>query len=193
MSEGNAVGRFEFALSWMTGKDKNIENAKEWLEKALDVVDGDDIVEKQDMINKLWFKLDSSSGLTENERNELSSIFATFIAERDVKTSALEDSELVKNFFAHLELARKGDATNQFELAILYYKGLDGVLEDNKLAVYWFKKAAQQRFAEAQFFMGECYRRGDGVDENIEIAKEWYKKAAEQGNQRAENKLEELA
>lgn len=79
MSEGNATGRFEFALSWMTGKDKNIENAKEWLEKALDVVDGDNIAERQDMINKLWLKLDSSSGLTEDERNELSSIFATFI------------------------------------------------------------------------------------------------------------------
>ena len=193
MSEGNAVGRFEFALSWMTGKDKNIENAKEWLEKALDVVDGEDIVEKQDMINKLWLKLDSSSGLLEDERNELSSIFATFIAERDVKTSALEDSELAKNFFAHLELARKGDSEKQLDLGKLYYYGLEGVLEDKKLAVYWYQKSANQGNEFAQYRLGECYRLGHGVDKDVDAAKEWYQRAASQGLKVAIEKLEELA
>ena len=193
MSEGNAVGRFEFALSWMTGKDKNIENAKEWLEKALDVVDGDDIAEKQDAINRLWAKLDSYSGLTDDERNVLSSVFGAFVSNRDMKSSALEDAGLLKNFITLLELARKGDSTKQVALARLYYLGREGVIEDNKLAVYWFLKAAIQESMVAQYYMGECYRRGDGVDEDIETAKKWYRKAAEQGDADAKEKLEELA
>lgn len=193
MSEGNAVGRFEFAMSWMTGKDKNIENAQEWINKALDVVEGDNIAEKQENIEVLWKKLDSYSGINDDDRFELWRAFAAFVFCRDMKSSAQEDIETVKNFCALLESARKGDPKNQFELAMLYYKGMDGVIEDNRLAVYWFEKAAKQGFAEAQFFMGECYRRGDGVEEDIEEAKEWYQKAADQGNERAKDKLEELS
>jgi TPR repeat protein len=193
MSEGNAVGRFEFAMSWMTGKDKNIENAKEWLEKALDVVDGDDIAEKQDAINRLWAKLDSYSGLTDDERNVLSSVFGAFVSNRDMKSSALENMEKVKDFLLILDSARKGDVKNQTELASMYCFALDGVIKDYKLAFYWFKKSAEQGDKEAQFRVGECYQKGNGVEEDIEEAKKWYQKAASQGLKVAKDQLEELS
>ena len=108
-----------------------------------------------------------------------------------MKTSALEDSELVKNFFAHLELARKGDPEKQLDLGKLYYYGLEGVLEDKKLAVYWYQKSANQGNEFAQHRLGECYRLGDGVDEDVEIAQKWYYKSAMQGYSTAQYRLGE--
>ena len=97
----------------------------------------------------------------------------------------------MKNFFAHLELARKGDPEKQLDLGKLYYYGLEGVLEDKKLAVYWYQKSANQGNEFAQHRLGECYRLGDGVDEDVEIAQKWYYKSAMQGYSTAQYRLGE--
>ena len=50
-------------------------------------------------------------------------------------------------------IAVGGDAEAQFLLGFMYAKGR-GVLEDDKEAVKWFRKAAEQGHAEAQFNLG---------------------------------------
>jgi len=52
------------------------------------------------------------------------------------------------------EKAEKGDAPAQFELAYRYGKGL-GVNKDEKEAVIWFGKAADQGYALAEFALGK--------------------------------------
>ena len=52
-----------------------------------------------------------------------------------------------------------------------------------KKAFEWYKKAAKQGFAKAQYNLGIMYQNGQGVDVNYKKAFEWYEKAAEQGLQ----------
>ena len=48
-------------------------------------------------------------------------------------------------------------------------------------AVKWYRKAAEQGVANAQFFLAECYDNGKGVTRDEEEALKWYRKSAEQG------------
>jgi len=66
-------------------------------------------------------------------------------------------------------------------LGCCYESGI-GVDEDKKIAVEWFRKAAEQKFAPAEYYLGYCYESGIGVDEDKKIAVDWFRKAAEQGS-----------
>ena len=53
MSSGNAKGRFEMALSFLEGPDKDIEQAVKWLDKAFDVADAGDIAEFSNQLTQM--------------------------------------------------------------------------------------------------------------------------------------------
>jgi len=46
--------------------------------------------------------------------------------------------------------------------------------------VKWYRKAAEQNYAPAQYNLGLCYEHGNGVAANRVEAAKWYRKAAEQ-------------
>ena len=48
-------------------------------------------------------------------------------------------------------------------------------------AVKWFRKAAEQGNADAQYNLGACYYNGQGVTKDYTEAVKWIRKAAEQG------------
>ena len=56
-------------------------------------------------------------------------------------------------------------------------------------AVKWYRKAAEQGFADAQNSLGFCYENGEGVTKDILEAVKWYRKAAEQGFAKAQCNL----
>ncbi len=56
-------------------------------------------------------------------------------------------------------------------------------------AVYWYRKAAEQGDAAAQYNLGVHYDDGKGVTEDDAQAVYWYRKAAEQGDAAAQNLL----
>ena len=56
-----------------------------------------------------------------------------------------------------------------------------GVRRNDSTAVKWYRKAAEQGHADAQYSLGHMYEFGRGVDKNKSTAVEWYRKAAEQG------------
>ena len=59
-----------------------------------------------------------------------------------------------------------------------------------KQALEWFKKAANQGNATAQYYLGEMYDTGYyGVTQDYTKAVEWYQKAANQGNTTAQVRL----
>jgi TPR repeat protein len=64
-----------------------------------------------------------------------------------------------------------------------------GVLKDDKQAVYWYQKAADQGYAEAQSILGVMYANGKGVLKDDKQAVYWYQKAADQGLAEAQYNL----
>ena len=56
-------------------------------------------------------------------------------------------------------------------------------------AVKWYRKAAEQDYAEAQYHLGNCYEKGLGVSAESKLAFEYFQKAANQGYAPAQYRL----
>ncbi len=92
-------------------------------------------------------------------------------------------------FFAGL-----GDTNAQNDIALCFYKGSQGygsISKDLTKAVEWWTKAAGKGHAEAQNYLGECYKKGEGVSQNLKAAIKWWILAAEQANLSAQIHLGE--
>ena len=61
--------------------------------------------------------------------------------------------------------------------------------KDQVEAVKWFRKAAEQNFAGAQYNLGLCYDTARGVAKDQVEAAKWYRKAAEQNLAEAQYNL----
>jgi hypothetical protein len=82
------------------------------------------------------------------------------------------------------QLAENGDADAQNALGGAYYIGDVSpfrVGQDDKKAVKWWTKAAEQGNDFAQCGLGHMYSKGRGVVQDYNEAARWYTKAAEQG------------
>ena len=77
--------------------------------------------------------------------------------------------------------AEQGDATAQYNLGVMYDNG-QGVLQDYKQAVAWYRKAAVQGVAQAQSNLGLLYEKGQGVPKDYVMAHMYYNIAAVSGN-----------
>ncbi|HHI94435.1 MAG TPA: sel1 repeat family protein [Gammaproteobacteria bacterium] len=70
-------------------------------------------------------------------------------------------------------LASEGDAAAQFNLALMYHRGL-GVATDEQKAVQWYKKSAANGYVKAQEFLAAAYREGwFGLEKDPQKAKYW--------------------
>ena len=88
-------------------------------------------------------------------------------------------------------LAGRGNAGAQYNLGACYYKG-EGVTKDEKEAVKWFTKSAEQGNVYAQRDLGVAYYKGEGVTQDYKEAVKWFTKSAEQGNAEAKEALERM-
>ena len=61
--------------------------------------------------------------------------------------------------------------------------------EDWVIAAKCFLSAAEMGYSEAQYRIGECYKKGNGVTQSYSDAVKWYRKSAEQGNPNAQCSL----
>ena len=83
-------------------------------------------------------------------------------------------------------LAEQGDLATQFVLGKMHSNGR-GVPKDYLEAVKWYKLAAEQGLAQAQYELAMLYGKSDsGVPSNNEEAVKWMKLAAEQGHGQAQ-------
>ena len=64
--------------------------------------------------------------------------------------------------------------------------------QDYSEAYKWYKKAAEQGYAIAQFNVGVLYEKGEGVSQDYSEAYKWFNKAAAQGHAEAKEQLERL-
>ena len=84
-------------------------------------------------------------------------------------------------------------AQSQKKIEGWYNKGVEFYEQSNYAeAVKWFRKAAEQGHADAQYHLGWCYRKGEGVPQDTAEAVKWWRKAARQGNFRAQYWLKDL-
>ena len=69
------------------------------------------------------------------------------------------------------------------------YSNGRGVPQDDRQAVTWYRKAAEQGDAQAQTLLGSRYAYGRGVPQDDRQAAAWFQKAAEQGDAEAQGVL----
>jgi TPR repeat protein len=81
--------------------------------------------------------------------------------------------------------AVKGNAEDQYQLALCNHEGTEGVKRDKVAAAEWFRKAAEQEHAGSQCSFGMCYHFGEGVEQNLDVAAQWYLRAAVLGDAKA--------
>ena len=96
------------------------------------------------------------------------------------------------------QAADQGDAEAQYKLGVRYVEG-DGVPQDHREAVKWYRLAAERGYAAAQFTLGKMYAeagRGlsgwkpEGVPaQDLPEALRWLRLAADQGNAEAQHFL----
>jgi len=83
------------------------------------------------------------------------------------------------------ELAKKnaidGKPSDWDTMGWLFYDGV-GVTKDEKEAVKWYTKAAEQGEAVGQRLLGWCYANGAGIAKDEKEAVKWYAKSSEQGD-----------
>lgn len=77
-------------------------------------------------------------------------------------------------------LAKRGDASAQSNLGVMYFNGR-GVPQDYAQAAAWYLKAADQGDSRAQFSLGFMYANGQGVPQDNVQAHMWFNLAAAQG------------
>ena len=82
------------------------------------------------------------------------------------------------------------DRVEQISLSDIFIKGYDfyhqGQYDD---AVYWFREAADQGDASAQYYLAVMYENGLGIERSVKQAVAWHRKAADQGIARSLNAL----
>jgi len=75
-------------------------------------------------------------------------------------------------------LAKAGDSNAEYNLGVLYMKGL-GVAKDPARALRWYRKAAAGGNALAKFGLGVMYATGVGVPQDYLEARMWFDLAVE--------------
>jgi len=71
-----------------------------------------------------------------------------------------------------------------------FQQGFEATIkQDDFEAVKWYRQAAEQGYAQAQYNLGVMYYNGRGVKQDDFEAVKWYRKAAEQGDADAQANL----
>lgn len=93
----------------------------------------------------------------------------------------------------YLSLAESGDAENQYNIGLQYEEGasVEGG-KDYQKAAKWYRLAAEQGLAEAQYQLGYLFYNGNGVTQDYKKAAIWWQRAAEQGLLNAQYNLATL-
>ena len=143
-----------------------------------------------------WFRQAAEQGLAEAQFN-LGLMYAQ-------GRGVMEDAGEAIRWYR--QAAEQGHAEAQYKLGVMYQGGLKlpnivavsptqyklvyaegrGMPEDAGEAVRWFRQAAEQGLAEAQYKLGVMYAEGRGVPEDAEEAVRWFRQAAEQDHAKAQ-------
>lgn len=85
--------------------------------------------------------------------------------------------------------AEAGDATAQCAVAAMHQFGRYDAEKDPEAAVYWYRRAAEQGYARAQFALGKLMAQGKLVEQDDEAAFRWLTLAILNGSEPAKKEL----
>jgi len=125
-----------------------------------------------------------SVAITACERKSEEAIQRVF----DDASAAYEQGDYATAYRLIKPLAEQGYAKAQYNLGVLYNKGI-GVPQDYTEAMKWYRKAAEQGLADAQYNLGVMYHEGEGIPQDYAEGMKWFQKAAEQENADAQYNL----
>jgi len=118
------------------------------------------------------------------------SMNVTYVLSLSEKTNNLQlsfNSKSVPSDFQNG--ADAGNAEDQCNLGKCYYQGR-GVAQNFYSALNWFRKSAEQNYAEALYYIGRSYYYGQGFPKpDYEQAVKWFEKAAKQNYADAQYQL----
>ena len=66
------------------------------------------------------------------------------------------------------------------------------MLKDEAEAARWYRLAAEQGYASAQYYLGVSYLYGEGVRKNTVIAHMWFNIAGSNGHEKAREQRDQL-
>lgn len=204
-------------LDEMIGLVKPSFEAKEDLyKKAFDFLNGENGLAKDDQQALHYFKLSANSGysdamvmmgnfyeigmvgLTQDYNHALYWYQKGMDDGNDCAITLLASKYenghgVAQDFEKSLELLKKsalgGNEYSMHKIGEMFCYAKKGVEKDYEQAFYWFGKAAEQNYAEAQNRLGSMFHNGIGVKQDDEQALIWYRRAAEQGDERAQCNL----
>ena len=101
----------------------------------------------------------------------------TFANDRLKGYQALEDQDYKKALYNLSYDASLGDDKAQYNLGIMYKKGLGVPVNDNE-AFSWFFLSANQGNILANYALGHSYLKGSGIKQNYKLALKAFKYAA---------------
>ena len=99
-----------------------------------------------------------------------------------------DTTEASDNIAELMKKAEEGDASAQYRLGFMYDAG-QGVPQDFREVVRWYRAAAEQGHVSAQFNLGFLYFMGEAIPQDYKEAFRWYRASAVQGNSKAQNSL----
>lgn len=91
-----------------------------------------------------------------------------------------------------IKQAEQGDVSAQINLGVIYHLG-EGVPQDYKQAVRWYRLAAERGNIIAQFGLGVMYAKGQGVPQDYKQAYAWFNIAGVNGHKEAQKNRELIA
>lgn len=88
-------------------------------------------------------------------------------------------SDPQQSFWETYTAALRGDKIAQFQVGVIYERGI-GMEANQTLAANWFEKSAQQGYVDAQYNIAIMYASGRGVEADEGAAMKWLALAAKQ-------------
>lgn len=195
---GDKEAQYELGLKYINGKGvlKDNKAAVMWLKKSAAQGERDAQlllglfyeegigVPKNNKLAKEWFKAgDHEKDIGE----ELFLLSATFAIDIDGNKNNFIMNKLFK------KSAELGYASGQRNLGGIYASGGEGVTQDYKQTVKWYRKAAEQGDVDAQYNLGQAYGMGQGVTQNYIRAHMWWNIAGASGDSGAVKKRDLVA
>lgn len=84
-----------------------------------------------------------------------------------------------QSFWESYTAALRGDKVAQFQIGVIYERGI-GIEQNQTQAAQWYEESARQGYVDAQYNIGIMYASGRGVAKDEGLAMMWLARAAKQ-------------
>ena len=193
--QGHIEAQFSLGILYLMrlGVERNLKEAAYWVHKAA----------KRDFVLAQFYLGWIYSGGKERENNFREAAYQVreYKKREDVTFSyrfqraayystAADEGEIMRDWSQALywyeKAAVQGHIEAQFQLGLIYLKGMGEVAKDLKKAVRWLREAGELGHIEAQFRLGWLYSGWDGIERNLKEAFYWYAQAASENQPMAQ-------